>query len=72
MLYSAAGGSMEPWAIRQMARFCVAVGILLVVAVSDIRLWLRCAYPFYLVALVLLVIVDFAGVIGMGAQPACC
>ncbi|HYN39893.1 MAG TPA: rod shape-determining protein RodA [Rhodospirillales bacterium] len=68
MLYSAAGGSMEPWAIRQLVRFLVALGILLVVAVSDIRLWLRLAYPIYFVALVLLVIVDFAGFIGMGAQ----
>jgi rod shape determining protein RodA len=68
MLYSAAGGSAEPWAIRQSARFGVALGIMLVVAVSDIRLWLRWAYPLYFVALVLLVIVDFVGTIGMGAQ----
>ncbi len=68
MLYSAAGGSMQPWASRQLARFVVALGILLVVAVTDIRLWLRLAYPTYLVALVLLVVVDVAGFIGMGAQ----
>jgi rod shape determining protein RodA len=68
MLYSAGGGSMEPWAIPQVARFAVALGIMLVVAVSDVRLWLRLAYPSYIVALVLLVVVDFAGSIGMGAQ----
>lgn len=68
MLYSAAGGSMQPWASRQLVRFVVAFGILLVVAVTDIRLWLRLAYPTYLVALVLLVVVDVAGFIGMGAQ----
>lgn len=68
MLYSAAGGDMEPWAIRQLVRFIVALGILVVVAVSDIRLWLRWAYPIYFVSLLLLVVVDFAGVIGMGAQ----
>jgi rod shape determining protein RodA len=68
MLYSAAGGKMEPWAIRQLLRFLVALGILLLVAVSDIRLWLRLAYPIYLASLVLLVVVDFAGIIGMGAQ----
>jgi rod shape determining protein RodA len=68
MLYSAAGGSMEPWAIRQLVRFLAALGILVVVAVIDIRLWLRWAYPIYFAALVLLVIVDFAGYIGMGAQ----
>jgi rod shape determining protein RodA len=68
MLYSAAGGSMQPWAGRQLARFLVALGILLLVAVSDIRLWLRLAYPAYLVSLVLLIVVDVAGIIGMGAQ----
>lgn len=68
MLYSAAGGSMQPWAIRHLVRFLVALGLLLVVALSDIRLWLRLAYPVYFAALVLLVIVDIAGVIGMGAQ----
>jgi rod shape determining protein RodA len=68
MLYSAAGGSAEPWAIRQSARFGVALGIMLAVAVSEIRLWLRWSYPLYAIALVLLVIVDFVGTIGMGAQ----
>lgn len=68
MLYSAAGGSMQPWAIRQLVRFGAALVILLVVALSDIRLWLRWAYPLYFAALVLLVVVDVAGFIGMGAQ----
>jgi rod shape determining protein RodA len=68
MLYSAAGGTVEPWAIRQSARFGVALGIMLVVAVSGIRLWLRWAYPLYFMALSLLAIVDFVGTIGMGAQ----
>ena len=68
MLYSAAGGSMEPWAIRQLARFIVGFGLMLLVAVSDIRLWLRWAYLIYAITLVLLVVVDVAGSIGMGAQ----
>ncbi len=68
MLYSAAGASMEPWAIRQLIRFAAALVILLVVAISDIRLWLRLAYPLYGAALILLVVVDVAGFIGMGAQ----
>lgn len=68
MLYSAAGGNMEPWAIRQLARFIVGLGLMLLVAVSDIRLWLRWAYLIYVFTLVLLVVVDVAGSIGMGAQ----
>jgi rod shape determining protein RodA len=68
MLYSAAGGSAEPWAIKQLPRFVVALGIMLIVALSDIRIWLRWAYLIYFAALILLVIVEFFGDIGMGAQ----
>ncbi|MBK8175952.1 MAG: rod shape-determining protein RodA [Rhodospirillales bacterium] len=68
MLYSAGGGSMEPWAIRQCVRFIIALLLMITVAVCDIRLWLRWAYPMFFAALALLVVVDFAGSIGMGAQ----
>jgi rod shape determining protein RodA len=68
MLYSAGGGSAEPWAVKQLARFVLALVVMLMVSVMDIRLWLRWAYPIYFAGLVLLVIVDFVGIIGMGAQ----
>jgi rod shape determining protein RodA len=68
MLYSAANGSWTPWALRQLARFAVSVGLLFVVALTDIRVWLRFAYPIYLVALALLVAVELIGASGMGAQ----
>jgi rod shape determining protein RodA len=67
-LYSAAGGSFEPWAGRQIARFTVGVVLMLCVAVIDIRLWFRFSYAFYGSALVLLVAVEVVGSIGMGAQ----
>ena len=68
MLYSAAGGQFDPWASRQMVRFGVGVGIMVVVALIDIRIWMKLAYPFYAVALILLVMVEVKGSIGMGAQ----
>ncbi len=68
MLYSAANGSIDPWASRQMIRFGVGVTIMIVVAVIDIRLWMRYAYMFYLLTLALLVVVEIAGMVGMGAQ----
>jgi rod shape determining protein RodA len=68
MLYSAAGGSMEPWAGRQMMRFGFGMAVLLVVALIDIRVWYRFAYLFFVVALSLLVAVELAGRVGMGAQ----
>ena len=56
-LYSAANGSVGPWASRQMARFAVGVAVMLGVAMVDIRLWMRWSYALYAVALALLVVV---------------
>jgi rod shape determining protein RodA len=67
-LYSAAGGSLSPWAGRQMIRFAVAMAMMLAVAVIDIRLWRRLAYPLYALTFLLLVAVEIRGEIGMGAQ----
>ena len=68
MLYSAAGGDMDPWAERQMLRFGVGLMVMVVVATIDIRIWLRYAYVLYFIALVLLVGVEVGGYVGMGAQ----
>lgn len=68
MLYSAAGGDMDPWANRQLVRFAIGFAALLAVAVVDLRLWLQYAYIIYAVALVMLVGVEIAGKMGMGAQ----
>jgi len=67
-LYSAAGGSFDPWAGKQMIRYSVFMIGTIIIAIVDIRFWYRIAYPFYFTCLVLLVIVDVMGVIGMGAQ----
>lgn len=68
MLYSAGNGSYTPWAERQMVRFAVGMGLMLAIALTDIRFWLRYAYAFYAIALILLIAVEFAGTAGMGAQ----
>ena len=67
-LYSAANGSIDPWASRQMMRFFVGLVVMLAVAMVDIRFWMRWAYVLYCVALVLLVAVEVRGSVGMGAQ----
>lgn len=67
-LFSAAGGSMSPWAAPQMARFGIGLILLLTIACVDLRVWMNIAYPAYAVALVLLVAVELMGRIGMGAQ----
>ena len=68
MLYSAGNGIYTPWAERQMVRFAVGMGLMLAIALTDIRFWLRYAYAFYAIALILLIAVEFAGTVGMGAQ----
>jgi rod shape determining protein RodA len=68
MLYSAANGNFDPWASRQISRFSVGLAMMLVVAVVDIRLCLRAAYPIYGLCLALLATVEIMGSIGMGAQ----
>jgi rod shape determining protein RodA len=68
VLYSAAGGSIDPWASRSMMRFGLGLALMLSMALVDVRFWFRAAYPAYVVAILLLVVVDLKGVRGMGAQ----
>lgn len=68
ILYSAAGGSMQPWAFTQSVRFAVLLVVMLTVAQIDIEVWIKYAYPLYGVILVLLAVVELFGKIGMGAQ----
>ena len=68
MLYSAGGGSLQPWSQRHLVRFAAALAAMLALALVDIRIWLRLAYPAYALALALLVAVETAGMVGMGAQ----
>ena len=68
LLYSAANGSFQPWASRQLVRFGVGMVVMLAVSLVDIRLWLRFSYAFYIISLLLLGLVEFMGFVGMGAQ----
>ena len=68
MLYSAANGSIDPWASRQMVRFGAGLGLMLLIGLIDIRAWLRHAYLIYAAALLLLGAVEVMGVVGMGAR----
>ena len=67
-LYSVAGGALDPWASRHVVRYCVGLGLVFAIALSDIRWWMRAAYPLYLVALILLALVPVFGVESGGAQ----
>lgn len=68
MLYSIAGGSLEPWAEPQMKRFGVGLVVMFTVAFVPIWFWRNIAGLAYAVSLALLVGVEFFGSVGMGAQ----
>lgn len=67
-LFSAAGGSPEPYASRHVLRFAVGVGVMLAIALVDIRVLAKLSWPAYAVSLALLVVVARYGHVGKGAQ----
>ncbi len=68
LLYSAGGKSWHPWAAAQLSRFVIGLCLMMIIALTDIRVWLQTAYPLYGLMLFLLVVVEVMGHIGMGAQ----
>src|SRR3954471_12490786 len=69
MLYSAANGNMHPWASAQMERFAIGLLLMMIVALIDIRLWMRFAYVLYGLTFLLLIAVELVGQVGgLGAQ----
>lgn len=68
VLYSAANGSWTPWAAKQLARFGVSLGIMLFLALLDVKVYLKYSYVAYFLVLLLLIGVEVGGHIGMGAQ----
>ena len=67
-LYSAAGGSPEPYATRHALRFGFGLVMMIVIALVDIRFLARLAWPAYIAGVVLLVLVLRVGHVGKGAQ----
>mgnify|MGYP003320105983 FL=1 len=68
MLISVAGGSLDPWASAQMQRFSIGLVAMFVIAMTPIWIWRNVSVPIYVIALLLLLLVEFLGSTGMGAQ----
>ena len=68
ILYSAAGGALSPWALKQGLRFAVLLGVMLALALIRPETWMRLAWPIYGVVLAGLVGVELLGQIGGGSQ----
>ena len=67
-LYSAAGGSPEPYATKHLIRFCLGLVIMLGLALTDIRFLARLSWPAYAAGVGLLLLVARMGHVGKGAQ----
>ena len=67
-LYSAAGGSFEPWAWRHGLRLIVGLFLMLAVAALDVRLLYNGAYLVFGGLLLLLLSVQLFGDVTMGAK----
>ena len=68
MLISVAGGSLDPWASAQMQRFSIGLVAMFAIAMTPIWIWRNVSVPIYIIALLLLLLVEFLGSTGMGAQ----
>ncbi|WP_198351231.1 rod shape-determining protein RodA [Flavisphingomonas formosensis] len=68
VLYSAAGGSIRPWAFSQGSRFILFIGM--AIAMSRVReaQWKAIAFPAYTILLLMLLGVELLGKISGGSQ----
>lgn len=67
-IYSATGGNWNLGAKQHLVRLLVGMVFMLLIAMTDIRVWFAMAYPCFIFALILLVAVEFFGVSVNGSQ----
>ena len=68
ILYSAGGGSWQPFALSQLLKIIAGMGVFFIAAFTNIKFWLKSAYTVYAIDAILIVLVTFVGHTGMGAQ----
>jgi rod shape determining protein RodA len=68
IMFSAADLSWTPWAAEHLLRFAIFFVLMIILAMCPLTLWFQVAYPVYIVALILLLGVEFFGDISKGAQ----
>ncbi|MBP7136261.1 MAG: rod shape-determining protein RodA [Sphingomonadaceae bacterium] len=68
VLYSAAGGSLKPWAASQGYKFIIFFAMALALSRVKERRWKDIAFPGYAVILALLLFVELLGAVSGGSQ----
>jgi rod shape determining protein RodA len=68
MLYSIAGGVLSTWAEPQMKRYGAGIALALAITFTPIWFWRSMSGAAYISTFLLLLVVQFFGEVGMGAQ----
>ncbi len=68
VLYSAAGGSLAPWAASHMIRLCVFLTMAIMLSRLKVKTWRDFAFPVYGVIVLMLFGVELLGKISGGSQ----
>jgi rod shape determining protein RodA len=68
ILYSAAGGDLQPWALNHGMRLGLFVLLMLAMSQLDLAHWARMAPPVYAIVLASLILVEVLGAVRGGAQ----
>jgi len=67
-LYSAAGGSFSPWALKQGVTMLAFAGLAVAISYVPENFIKQLIFPGYVAILVLLIVVEMVGFVGKGAQ----
>ena len=67
-LYSAAGGSMSPWATKQGVTMLAFMGLAIAISYVPENFIKQMTFPAYLAIIVMLIVVEMVGFVGKGAQ----
>ena len=68
VLYSAAGGSLTPWALSQGIRFAMFIGLAIVISWAGEDRLKAAAMPIYAVLVMMLLLVELFGFVGGGSR----
>ena len=67
ILYSASGGNMKPWVVRQLIYFCLFAPVSFLISITNIKFFFKMSYIIYFLGVCLLLLVEIVGYKSMGA-----